>query len=348
MAQRLARERILAFDGLRGLAAIAIACLHTTMGMMPAHGFLAVDLFFVLSGFVIAGAYEGRMVDGAGALWFFRTRMARLYPLYAFGMLLGALSLLSTPLTLVRGAALNVLFLPDLFPADKSLFPLDGPAWSLSAEVAVNLLYAWGGYRLGNRALLGVIALAATALTGIVFMAGTGDLGWHARWIDLAGAGARVMFGFPLGVLMFRLHKAGRLQNFGGSPVLPLALVVAVFFIGTSNVPLLDVSLIVVVLPALFLLLLGARPPTSGLGVACHWLGRLSYPLYVVHLPLLSLFFRLTGPASAWTRFMQIPRLAPLLFAVALAAALWVEPQGRRWLGRALNLPATSKPSGGA
>jgi peptidoglycan/LPS O-acetylase OafA/YrhL len=332
MDQTAAKSRILSFDGLRGLAAIAVVCLHLTRGMAPLHGFLAVDLFFLLSGFVIAGAYEARLASGAGALWFFRTRMARLYPLYAFGLLLGALSLLSEPATLVRGAACNLLFLPDPLPADRSLFPLDGPAWSLSAEVAVNLLYGWGGHRLNNRTLLGLIALAAAGVAAAAFTAGTADLGWRATWIDLAGAVARVMFGFPLGVLMYRLHKAGRLPRISCSPLLPLALTTAVLLIGMAHVALLDVSLILAVVPALFLLHLGARAPEGLIASACHWLGRLSYPIYVVHGPLISLFSPGSSPMSDAARLMQIPRLAPAILLFALGACLWVEPQGRRWM----------------
>lgn len=342
MAEGAAKGRIVAFDGLRGLAALSVICMHTTIGATPARGFLAVDFFFLLSGFVIARAYETRLEAGAGLRWFFRVRMVRLYPLYIFGMLLGCLSLLSLPATLVRAAVFNIFFLPDLFPTDRSLFPLNGPAWSLCAEVAVNLLYALGGYRLSTRALAAVVALAGAVLAAVTLTAGTANLGWHQTWIDLAVAASRVMFGFPLGVLLYRLHRCGRIPDLGHSPITPLILTLAMFFISIEGAAVVDPVLILVATPALFLLLLTARAPRRRFSVVCEQLGRLSYPLYVVHFPLISLFNNVKPPIALAARLMQIPKLAPIILMVALGASLWIEPQGRRWLNRVLG----SSPAG--
>jgi peptidoglycan/LPS O-acetylase OafA/YrhL len=336
MAEKAADGRILAFDGLRGMAALAVVCLHMTSGVIAYNGFLAVDMFFLLSGFVVAGAYEDRLSEGAGPLWFFSKRMARLYPLYAFGLVLGAVALLHTPATLMRGALFNVFFLPDPFRADAVPFPLDAPAWSLSAEVAVNLLYAWGGYRLGNRALAAVVGLAAAALVALAFVISPAELGWRQSWLDLAGCAARVLFGFPLGVLLFRLHRAGRLPRITRVAILPLAASGLLFFLEWPWWSWLDTLLIVVVMPFLFLALLGADRTPGPLDGVYAWLGRLSYPLYIVHVPVIRLFSTLKAPATVGAWLMQVPRLAPLVLLVALAAMLWVEPLGRRWVTRAL------------
>src|SRR5580692_3274314 len=84
-----ARQRLVALDGARGLSALAVAFFHFDRNVWPAHGYLAVDLFFLLSGYVIAGAYETRLQRGSGLGWFFGVRMARLYPIYLFGTLIG-------------------------------------------------------------------------------------------------------------------------------------------------------------------------------------------------------------------------------------------------------------------
>ncbi len=338
MSEKSASDRNLAFDGLRGIAAIAVAWMHMAGGMFPRHGFLAVDIFFLLSGFVVAGAYEQRLVQGAGAGWFFRVRMARLYPLYVFGLALGVSALISTPLTLFRAAAFNLFFLPDLFPADKSLFPLDGPLWSLTAELVVNMLYAWGGYRLSNRALVRLIGVAGLGLAGVSLVAGTADLGWHAAWNDLAGASARVLFAFPLGVLVFRLHRAGRFSSLGYSAVLPMAMTVAIFFLGDAR-PLVDVALMLIATPLLFLALLRAKPVSGAMRSACGWLGRMSYPIYVVHSPVIRLFSHVRLPVSFGTLLLQIPSLTPLVLVLALVATVWIEPAGRRLVARALTPP---------
>ena len=81
-------------DGLRGLAALWVAAYHLSQmfrtPLKPEHAYLAVDFFFCLSGFVVAAAYDGRMDGGMGVVEFFRRRLIRLYPMIAFGVVLGA------------------------------------------------------------------------------------------------------------------------------------------------------------------------------------------------------------------------------------------------------------------
>jgi peptidoglycan/LPS O-acetylase OafA/YrhL len=76
--------RIALLDGLRGLCALLIVFFHFHMvgDGLHNHAYLAVDVYFLLSGFVVASAYEARLKSGAGVGWFFGVRMARLYPLY--------------------------------------------------------------------------------------------------------------------------------------------------------------------------------------------------------------------------------------------------------------------------
>src|ERR1700761_6004380 len=78
-----------ALDGLRGVAAIAVMLHHfrpLTAPWLFAHGYLAVDLFFLLSGFVIAHAYDARFRKGLGVPAFLVIRLIRLWPMIAFGV----------------------------------------------------------------------------------------------------------------------------------------------------------------------------------------------------------------------------------------------------------------------
>src|SRR5882757_3316593 len=79
-------------DALRGIAAIGVVTFHMKQLFAPiaaSGGYLAVDLFFMMSGVVLSHAYEGRFRAGMGTFDFMRTRLIRLYPLYFLGTMLG-------------------------------------------------------------------------------------------------------------------------------------------------------------------------------------------------------------------------------------------------------------------
>jgi peptidoglycan/LPS O-acetylase OafA/YrhL len=148
-------QRYATLDGLRGVAAFFVVCYHTHIfrgsSAIAPHGYLAVDFFFLLSGFVIASAYEKKIVAGFTVTEFFKHRVIRLYPIALAGVLLGALRLLahytinpfeSEPAPWIALAILlNVLILPLWSQTHfrGELFPANGPVWSLFGEFLVNL-----------------------------------------------------------------------------------------------------------------------------------------------------------------------------------------------------------------
>src|ERR1700730_18632705 len=141
-------KRYEALDALRGVAALSVLAFHLGQvklepGLVP-HGYLAVDFFFVLSGFVVAHAYEAALRDKLTWRAFAVKRLIRLYPLALLGALAGTAVLLlkwrifrekADPLsTILASSVLNAFLLPNLFGgvASKSeLFPGNGPLWSL-------------------------------------------------------------------------------------------------------------------------------------------------------------------------------------------------------------------------
>ena len=152
-------DRYRLLDELRGVAAVAVLVFHiATRGGGPEllpNGYLAVDFFFMLSGFVIAEAYERRLLAGM-TLWAFAARrLVRMAPVAMLGALLGGAYLLarhavapdrSDPLGgLMAANALNLLVLPKLWHGRATgweLFPANGPLWSLFFEIAINFLWA--------------------------------------------------------------------------------------------------------------------------------------------------------------------------------------------------------------
>src|ERR1700679_45238 len=154
------RRKYHTLDGIRGVAAIMVLVFHAgsyfgALGIQisKSESYLAVDLFFVLSGFVIAEAYAKRLSKGPSAVDFMKIRVIRLYPLYLLGLLIGTVFILGhlrlgdNSLNQWSGSILAKDFLCALFmlptPFSSSLYPINLPSWSLLFELIVNGLYAF-------------------------------------------------------------------------------------------------------------------------------------------------------------------------------------------------------------
>jgi peptidoglycan/LPS O-acetylase OafA/YrhL len=183
-----AKRHFMALDGLRGIAALVVVIFHFMemaisdySKLFIGHGFLAVDFFFCLSGFVIGYAYDDRV--GTMGIWpFLKVRLIRLHPLVLFGSVLGLITLLLDPfrgeplgysvgrLGLMLMASIFLIPYPTMQQRGLSLFGLNAPAWSLFWEYAANIVYAVILYRFSRRWL--VIATAAAAIFGAASMGG--------------------------------------------------------------------------------------------------------------------------------------------------------------------------------
>lgn len=319
------KERYEFLDGMRGVAAIAVMLFHGAHEIAPQlapGGYLAVDLFFCLSGFVIAHAYDERLAQGLRFADFARARLIRLWPMYVLGAALGALFGLAalggpkglSPGHLAATAALSAVFLPTW---GYWLYPFDGPAWSLILELAANAAYALGFRRLTLRRLLAVAALAAVALAA--FALARGHLNAGASWKGLPLGLARVAFSFSLGVVIHRQRDRLAPGLTLPGPVLTAAML-AVFLapIPQGQRGWLDALFVLAISPAL--VLLGARARSFP---GARALGDLSYPLYAIHFPALGLAALLAGENAAtvaWTSLLLVP--ASLVLARALDAPL--------------------------
>jgi peptidoglycan/LPS O-acetylase OafA/YrhL len=332
MEESKATERLVILDGIRGIAALAVVLFHVIPRLIM-HGFLAVDVFFLLSGYVIAGAYGARLKSGQGLSWFFGVRMARLYPLYVLGLILG----LAAQAPYLGFTPVFEKFLGALvFYHPMSTLSINGALWTLPVELGVNLLYAAGGYRLSNRALALVVAGAGAVFLAAIILMGWGSIGNgnHPDWVRWS----RVLFSFPLGVLAYRLHRAGRLPRPNLSPGLLVGVMTAVYFIPTWHVRAIDALLVLVILPACFFLILPRSDIDPGrISTLATWAGRLSYPIYCVHQPVDQLFHYLLkwgdGAMPPPGAFMIVPPIVALTF----FAHLVVEPWGKKFVMRVTN-----------
>lgn len=338
-------HRFVLLDAVRGVAAIFVAALHTPPSMqrfLPfPNSFLAVDLFFCLSGFVIAFAYEERLRRGLTFGKFMLARVIRLYPLYLLGLCLGAFAIIGRSHylptgerlggTVVVSFGLGLLMLPSLLKhtLTTNAFPFNPPSWSLCFEMLVNLLYAalvlW--HKASVRVIAGLALISLIATCAAVFLNGA-DLasGWAADRSFLLGV-PRVGFSFFTGVLLFRLFQARPALRLPAKLHSAMGLVVVLCTAAVLGAPFrwmgtasFQAACIFLLIP--LLIYMGACVPvgTRWRG-ACLVLGEISYPLYVLHLPLFSPLYLLQKLRFAGWLYQA---LAPVSVIVLAAMARWI------------------------
>ena len=305
-------------DALRGVAALGVLFFHEpTLGSawFPG-GYLAVDLFFMLSGFVISHAYTARMAAGLAVRDFLQARAIRLWPMLAIGAALG--------IALHGGHAASLFLLPD-WRSPGNLFPSNPPLWSLMFEVLAYLAFALGGWRLGSKALAAIAIASLAVLAALAANSAIPPSDFGAHWSTLWGGLARIGFGFAGGMLLQRLWRRhaypGRKTAMGW---LPLAVLIAVMALVPPDASWSALAAIAVVFPAVIWLGLRWEVPQSALA---RFLGAISYPLYCVHVPLLA--WLVTGPQSAGIALLALPFLSLVLERMA-------DRPARAWLAAML------------
>lgn len=312
MSNERPQEQFVALAGLRDVAALAIVQWHAQDflgGQILPSGYLAVDFFFLLSGWVLAHAYESRLASGLSGARFMSLRLVRLYPVYLqsvsavfCGWLIGSHSIGPGPL-------LALLFLPDLLSPGAEW--LIGPAWSLTAELAANLPFGFAHRGLTDRLLACTAALALACMLWWGLRNGDLDLGYTQG--TRLGMFARVFYGFPLGILLYRhrVRLAAFAPPWAAWPSALLLLVALALPAPPALKGLCDVGVAAIAMLALLVFASRATPGRRTAAMAAM-LGAISYPLYLIHIPifqgvdaLLQVFagMRLAQlPPSAWTR----------------------------------------------
>jgi peptidoglycan/LPS O-acetylase OafA/YrhL len=344
------KKRFVVLDGMRGLAALAIITDHIDSPLLSAAlsgRALAVDFFFVLSGFVLSHVYADRLASGMSWQAFMRARVIRLYPLYLAGLVAGAMVLaievwkgwrLASWSSMASASGLGLLMLPTPLawsPSPYNIFPFDGPAWSLFFEMLANLAFGIFFLRLSNRVLLAIVAVGAASLA--LTVAHFGGIASAYNWQNFVVGFPRVTFGFFAGVLVHRFCLKRP------APAVPawaaFAALLAVLMFPAHGLwrAWFDLAAALVVFPLLVAVSAGAEP-RGWLARAASWLGLLSYGIYILHVPVrdwINLSLAVLVPA------VHLPGVAEAALvagaAIAVAAALHVvydEPVRRRLLRR--------------
>jgi peptidoglycan/LPS O-acetylase OafA/YrhL len=321
-------------DALRGVAAIAVALFHgaSIFGANLPAGYLAVDFFFMLSGFVMHHAYGRKLDRGMGATRFMTMRILRLYPVYALGTIVAVVLTILTHRFSAGLFGASVFGLTGLpFPPiafGYVMYPANGPAWSLFYELLANLVMVLTWRFLTTRVL---IIACLTGFTGLIlcsfFYSGM-DHG--LRWTDIPMGVARVLFGFTCGLLAYRLTGRFRTPLWIGY-ALPVILV-GLLAVPAPNRWTLDLLVVVLVFPVL-LFLGGSVVSRTGV-ISRLWviLGLASYPLYMIHRPILraveAAFPDFGGPVAA---VVILPALVLASYGVALLFDLPIQKLFKQW-----------------
>jgi peptidoglycan/LPS O-acetylase OafA/YrhL len=315
------------------MAAIAVVLYH--FAYLFVHGYLAVDFFFCLSGFVLAYVYEARFRDGLRFLDFAAARLIRLYPMVAIGGVLGlGLFLLLTPdkaALLFAALGFHLLLIPHVMldgPSPPDIFPLNIPFWSLFYELVVSL--AWG-LLLRHLPPLRLFALLLIFAVPALWLAGYPSFNALAHLNGTGWALLRTLLGFSAGLVAFELFKRGLTARWKPGLALPALMLMLTFLMPQQLGIWFDFACTAVWFP--LITLVGAAVVTGDrFQKLCDWLGRLSYPLYGVHYPIM-LVLSLPVFAGFKNDYVPLWALSGLAIAIAVAAVVALyEPAIRSWL----------------
>ena len=360
-------------DGLRGVAALLVVIYHIFEGFAFAettngegsglistlnHGHIAVDFFFILSGFVISYAYDDRwqkMTLGG----FFKRRLIRLHPMLVMGAVIGTITFLiggreqwDGTVTSIGGVALALLLTALMIPAlpgsmhevrgNGEMFPLNGPQWSLFFEYIGNIIYALIIRRLSTRLLAMLVALLAALHMWIFVWDLSGydsvGIGWTIDTINFWGGLVRMLFPFTVGMLMARTFKPRKIKYAFWICSAILLATFAVPYIASEGALSLNSLYEVVCIAFVFPIIvwMGACGTAEGsTGRISGLLGDLSYPLYIVHYPVMYLFYAWLIDKHFYS-FEDTLLMPAIVVAVSIALAyaclkLYDEPV-RKWL----------------
>ena len=370
------KNHFVLLDALRGSAALFVLVYHVFEGFATSaqdqvcnHGYLAVDFFFMLSGFVIGYAYDDRWT-GIMPKQFFQRRLIRLHPMLLAGMALGFFSFLvggccgwdgghvsmwRVVLALVAGMVMIPSYPGSAYDVRgyTEMYSLNGPAWSLFFEYVGNILYALLLRRLPTWALSVLVVSSGMGLAWVLLGHGALDYGWTLStfWPGML----RLLFPYTLGLLMARLHvRRSTSAVVGGKRPAPvrmfflfsaiLGIIFCMPYLGDANSPWVNgiyiLFSLVFVFPFVIWMALREGTAEAASLPLLRFFGEMSYPLYLVHYPFMYLFYQYIGfpdvsvsPADVWIEALLV---ASVSACVAYLLLRFYDRPVRKWLSSRL------------
>lgn len=284
-------------DGIRGIAAIFVLTRHTGYfwNFSLYRSYLAVDLFFILSGFVIANSYDEKIrTKSISIVDFFIIRIVRLYPIFILSCGFCILTLIwkiifknnfSNINEILSIIILSIFLFPSKMTGDNSLFPINGPYWSLFFEIISNIIYAAIRPFLNSFLLATIVMLFGTIVSIGAVNNGNLDIGFGWGITSNIMGFSRSMFGIFFGLM---LHRHMDFFSKYLKKISPWFSILSIVLILTSpNVKhfnsIIDIISVIIIFP--ICVLLSAKSLKSKIDNVFVLLGSASYPIYVLHKP---------------------------------------------------------------
>lgn len=293
-------DRYIALEGIRGIAAFLVVARHMVDLLYPLRSpssYLAVDIFFVLSGFVLSVSYENRLRrDILPKSNFLILRIIRLYPLYLLGSLLGLIALLihEVKITDQFDVLLRAVFFVPILREGIAFYPLNFPSWSLFFELFISFVYGIILFRLSSKLIALIALVSTTAFSYGVLQAGSADIGYQYEMFFYGFT--RIFCSFTIGILIYRIvSRASICMPAIGNPG-TLLLFLAIFILLVMPIRKADslaapyaIICISILFPTVTVFAVFANP-TGWLKEISIWLGRMSFPVYALHAPVIFAF----------------------------------------------------------
>lgn len=360
-------ERFHLLDALRGVAALVVLGYHfgeafatSAFDQFLNHGHLAVDFFFILSGFVIGYSYDSRfpkMKIGE----FLKRRVIRLQPMVVFAAVLGVLSFLLQGSVRWDGSCVELwavllafgmqLFLIPAYPGavydvrgNNEMFSLNGPSWSLFFEYIANVFYAFFLRKLSTKWLVGLVVAAGVGLLScsVFNLSGSHHLGvgWSLMDYGFIGGLMRVTFSFSMGLLLARNYRKWKVKMPFFLSVLVLLIVFSLPYIGNEECQifngLYEAGCVLFVFPFVVKLAASGSNAEEKASKTVEFLGNISYPLYIIQYPVLYLFYFYCWSGDSVKSFSETWQIIAILYVLIVGMAFLVykfyDAPVRKWL----------------
>ncbi|NTV45159.1 MAG: acyltransferase [Chlorobiales bacterium] len=349
--QQMQQNRFAFLDGIRGLGAIFVVTRHTEdfWNFTLFRNYIAVDLFFILSGFVIAFAYDKKLSTGSMSFSkFLKIRLIRFYPVFLLSLAIISAKFIThaylkhefqidkvTEFAYLVG--MSAFFLPSHIAQNESFFPINGPYWSLFFELISNIIYGAIQPFLNNIVLITTVVLSGISMA--VFSYYNGTLNGGSSWgvFQFFTGFSRSVFGIFFGLLLYRNYDffsryLGKLM----SPWLTYV-IISIILVSPSFGHydwFIDMVLVFFVLP--ILVICAAQGASQRTEKVLLLLGAASYPMYVLHIPLgevvsMSYSYFLNGRVENHAPFSGII-LVVILIIVSVLVDKHFDSPVRRWL----------------
>lgn len=313
------KSHYLFLDGLRGVAALMVLGFHLFEAVAFAagepeqnmfHGFLAVDFFLILSGFVMGYAYDNEW-DKMSVGQFFRKRLIRLHPMVVMGAAVGLAAFLfqgglkwdgstNSWVNIALSTILALLLLPSPARLDvrgnTEIFPLNGPHWSLFFEYIGNIVYALAIRKFTTKTLKTWVAVTGVSFlcVGIFGPYGSLGYGWSSQPVSLLGGFLRMSFDYGLGMLLIRTFREKNVKSSERKHTFIIYAALLVMLLCVPSLGKLNVYFeflcVAICFPTIIWFSAKGVAQSGFEHKSLKFIGDLSYPLYAIHYPFIYLY----------------------------------------------------------